>query len=199
MKDIIYVSINYKSNNESSNKTQNFLNNYPFFYTLSFSTNSLLVLEREHLLSEDNPFPRRTIARFTARSSIPITVTARKVEAGGIFVSKGSRYADIPGKLVSFVNWLRGEGGLFLSSRETRRMVEEKGERRKENTLDEERKCVRSMGHLHRGNSKFCFQVEGKKYIVGISIDREEFMKASSYFSSCLVQGIIITPSNILL
>lgn len=110
---------------------RNFLNNYPFFYTLSFSTNSLLVLEREHLLSEDNPFPRRTIARFTARSSIPITVTARKVEAGGIFVSKGSRYADIPGKLVSFVNWLRGEGGLFLSSRETRRMAEEKGERRK--------------------------------------------------------------------
>lgn len=64
---------------------------------------------------------------------------------------------------------------------------------------------VHSMEHLHRGNSKFCFQmkrVEGKeeRYIVGISIDRkhEEFMKASSYFSSCLVEGIIITPSNTL-
>lgn len=168
------------------------MNNYPFFLHVCHFSSKFLRMR----IPSSNSFhsSKRTIARFTARSSILITVTAKKLEE--IFVSKG-RYTDT--FVESFADRLRGKEGCFrrtfvlewdrfvvaLKSGEKKK-EREKG-KREENTL-RWRKEIRSNGAFTSWKFQVLFQGkrrgrEDREYILGISIDRKEFMKASSYSS----------------
>lgn len=154
---------------------------------LHFSTNSLiLVLIR---------IPSRGQSIRSVRSlDLPLDRAFSSRWPGDIFVSKGSRYTDIQEGARKLTRELAGNVArevCFVSNE-----IVSRG-RKKEREEERERRETRSFdGAFTSWKFQVLFPSKGEIHCVSIDREDEEFTKASSYFSSRLVQRIIITPSN---